>query len=130
MAPQSAETTRIIPRIPVNLALVTQAIAVGDMPNPCYLLWAGAAMIKVSDMGQTVTQIQVCGEPGSQSPNACHPYVCESRVEGDDYKISRSFQCRDESDIKDDLEENNFVNIELVDNQEDWFPRLQYYFEL
>ena len=128
--PQSTETTRIIPRIPFDLDLVTQAIAAGDMPNPCYLLWAGVAMIKVTDVDRTKTQIQVCGDPGTQTPNACHPYVCESRVEGDDYRISRTFQCLDERDIKNDLEGNNFVNIELVDNQEDWFARIQYFFEL
>lgn len=87
-------------------------------------------MIKVWDDGQTNTEVQVCGSPSSQVPSACNPYICESE-EGDNVcTIKRSFRCNTEWDVEQDLLDNNFREVKLVDNREDWFARLQYYFEL
>lgn len=87
-------------------------------------------MIKVSDDGVNHTEIQVCGDPNTQTADACHPYVCEGKFEDDNYTISRSFQCLDVINLKDDLEGTNFTNIALVNNSEDWFSRINYWFEI
>lgn len=99
------------------------------MPNPSYVLYDRVAMLKISDLG---TQIQVCGDPAAQTINSCNPYVCESRIEDKGNVISRSFRCGSDIDVGTDLrgEGDNFKNLELVDNQDDWFERLQYWFEI
>lgn len=85
-------------------------------------------MLKVWDDGANHVDAQVCNLSPAQTPHACFPYVCDSEeVDGVDI-ISRSFRCGDEIDIETDLLNNKLTNIRLVDNSEDWFPRLQYYF--
>lgn len=87
-------------------------------------------MLKVWDDGDNHVDVQVCNLSGAQTPDACNPYVCQS-VEGDsEATISRSFTCRGETDVESDLLDIKLTNIRLVDNSEDWFPRLQYYFNL
>ena len=109
---------------------IKQAVEEGDLPNPCYLLWHGTAMLKVWNDGETHVDAQVCNLSGQQTPDACFPYVCSGVVVDNVYIISRLFTCRDETDIESDLKDIGLRNVRLVDNSEDWFPRLQYYFDL
>lgn len=130
MAPQSAETTRKLQVVPVPLEQIYMALAEGDLPNPCYLWWDGIAMLKVWDDGENHVDVQVCNLTEAQTPDACYPYVCSSVNVDNVVTISRSFTCRDETDVESDLLDIGLRNVRLVDNSEDWFPRLQYYFSL
>ena len=127
--PQSTQTTRVLPLIPVSLNSVAQAISIGDMPNPSYLYWAATAMCRVSWDGGAHVEVQVCGDLTAQSPDACYPYICNWRFDGDALIIDKVLTCLDESDVESVLLSNNFDDVTLVDNSEDWFPRLQYYFD-
>lgn len=100
------------------------------MPNPCYMLWQDMCMIRLSYDDDLITQIQVCGDPEQQDANLCNPYVCESTEIEDACIIKRSFRCGSDKDCESDLIGIGFRNVEVVDNSEDWFPRLQYYFIL
>lgn len=128
--PQSTETTRVIPILPVELSDVEQALIDGDIPNPCYMLWDGVCFIRVSYDVAISTQIQVCGDPDQQDASSCNPYVCESTKIEDDLKIERSFKCGTDIDVETRLFDGGLSNIGIVNNSEDWFPRLQYYFQL
>lgn len=87
-------------------------------------------MCRVSWDGGAHVEVQVCGDLTAQSPDACFPYVCGSRLEGDALIIDKLFTCLAETDVESDLLGNNFDDVVLVNNNEDWFPRLQYYFDL
>lgn len=107
-----------------------QAVASGEMPNPCYMLWDGMAMVKLVYDDGVHAEVQVCGDPNTQEATACNPYICESS-EGDGIcTISRSFRCGNAVDVITDLDSIDFYPVRLVNNSEDWFPRLQYYFIL
>ena len=87
-------------------------------------------MLKVWDDGEAYVDAQVCNLSSAQTPDACFPYVCSSDVVDNVDTISRLFTCKDETDIETDLIGIGLRNVRLVDNSEDWFPRLQYYFML
>ena len=86
-------------------------------------------MCRVSWDGGAHVEVQVCGDLTAQSPDACYPYICNWRFDGDALIIDKVLTCLDESDVESVLLSNNFDDVTLVDNSEDWFPRLQYYFD-
>lgn len=87
-------------------------------------------MLKVWDNGEGHVDVQVCNLSTAQTPDACYPYICSSVIKDNVVTIRRSFTCRDETDVESDLLDVGLKNVRLVDNSEDWFTRLQYYFVL
>lgn len=74
--------------------------------------------------------IQVCNFSPSQTPENCYPYIYESSVDNDDIIIKKTGMCVDEeTDVAYDLLRFGISHLHLVGNSEDWFTRLQYYFD-
>lgn len=86
-------------------------------------------MMKVYKNEEIHADIQVCNFTPSQTPEVCTPYLYEGNIDIDDImSISRTGMCLQESSVV-DMEVFGVNQIHIVDNSEDWFTRLQYWFE-
>lgn len=127
-APQRAETKRRLPKLPIQRELIGDAIARGEVPNPCYLFWADTCLIKVYNDGLTHADVQAYNLTQSQSPSDFTAFIYNGAADENYMTVSREVELVENQDVE-GLVNFGISDVRLVDNSEDWFPRLQYYFK-
>lgn len=85
-------------------------------------------MMKVYDDGETHAEIQAYNLSQSQTPSDFTAFIYEGNIEDDYMTIMKPGKTIDNADAE-SLYGFGIDDLSLVDNSEDWFSRLQYYFE-
>lgn len=115
--------------LPMRVGEIGQAVSTGDLPNPCFIIWDATCLMKVYADEEVHADIQVCNYTPTQTPDNCTPFLYDNTIGSDDIMtISRTGMCLEESSVE-DLLGFGINQIHVVDNSEDWFTRLQYWFD-